>query len=88
MTSIFGAKKLVWGTAPVLGKGKVKIVDSLGRVLAKDVTSDFVLPSFDRSAKDGYPIISEDTSYASGKNPVFLEFVRKGQKVVVELLDK
>jgi len=75
MISIEEAKKLVWENTPVLGKEKINIIDSLGRVLAEDIISDFDLPQFDRSAMDGYAIISEDTILASKDNPVFLEIV-------------
>ena len=75
MISIEEAKKLVWENTPVLGKEKINIIDSLGRVLAEDIISDFNLPQFDRSAMDGYAIISEDTILASKDNPVFLEIV-------------
>ena len=75
MISIEEAKKLVWENTPVLGKEKINIIDSLGRVLAEDIISDFDLPQFDRSAMDGFAIISEDTILASKDNPVFLEIV-------------
>jgi len=75
MISIEEAKKLVWENTPVLGKEKINIIDSLGRVLAEDIISDFDLPQFDRSAMDGFAIISEDTISASEDNPVFLEIV-------------
>ncbi len=77
MISIEEAKKLVWENTPVLGKEKINIIDSLGRVLAEDIISDFDLPQFDRSAMDGFAIISEDTISASEDNPVFLEIVRE-----------
>jgi len=75
MISIEEAKKLIWNETPVLKKEIVKIIDSLGRVLAEDIISDFDVPSFDRSAMDGFAIISDDTFSATKENPIFLEVI-------------
>jgi len=75
MISIEEAKKLIWKYTPILGKEKVYIMNSLGRVLAEDIISKFDVPPFTRSAMDGFAIISEDTLYASKESPVFLEVI-------------
>ena len=44
----------------------------LGRVLAKNVVSDEDLPRFDRSAVDGFAVVSRDTFGASAAQPALL----------------
>lgn len=51
---------------------QVHLVDSLGRILARDIESPLDLPSRDNSAMDGYAVRSEDVH---GKCPVELEVV-------------
>jgi len=51
----------------------VDIMDSLGYVLAEDITSDMNIPPLDCSAMDGYAVISSDITKASTENPVLLE---------------
>jgi len=75
MISIEEAKRLIWDETPVLKKEKIEIIDSLGRVIAEDIISDFDIPPFDRSAMDGFAIISDDTFSASKENPVLLEVI-------------
>jgi len=91
MILIGEAKKLVWKNTPVLGKERVNFISSLGRVLAEDVVSGFDLPKFDRSAMDGFAIVSEDTISASKKNPVFLEIIgeiKAGDEIKNLILEK
>ena len=75
MISIEEARRLIWNETPVLKKEKIEIIDSLGRVIAEDIISDFDIPPFDRSAMDGFAIISDDTFSASKENPVLLEVI-------------
>jgi molybdopterin molybdotransferase len=75
MISIEEAKRLIWNETPVLKKEKIEIIDSLGRVIAEDIISEFDIPPFDRSAMDGFAIISDDTFSASKENPVLLEVI-------------
>ncbi len=51
----------------------VSINDSLKRILAEDIVSDIDVPSFDRSAMDGYAVIANDTFGASQKSPAKLK---------------
>jgi molybdopterin molybdotransferase len=75
MISIEEARRLIWNETPVLKKEKIEIIDSLGRVIAEDIVSEFDIPPFDRSAMDGFAIISDDTFSASKENPVLLEVI-------------
>ncbi|GGP19922.1 molybdopterin molybdenumtransferase MoeA [Thermocladium modestius] len=53
----------------------VETGSSLGRVLASDVVSSVDVPSFNRSAVDGYAVRSSDTFGASYTNPITLRLV-------------
>ncbi len=54
---------------------KVKIEDSLHRVLDEDVISSINLPEFRRSTVDGFALKAKDTYGVSEKNPVILRLV-------------
>jgi len=89
MVSIEEARRLIWKETPIFKKEKVKIINSLGRVLAEDIISDFDIPPFDRSAMDGFAIISDDTFSSSKENPIFLEIIGeikagKGKNLKIE----
>jgi molybdopterin molybdotransferase len=59
----------------ILAHETAALPDSLGRVIAQDITSPIDLPPFDNSAMDGYAICFEDSSHASEQNPVTLSVV-------------
>lgn len=44
------------------GTEEVSLMDALGRVLARDIVSKISMPPFDKSAMDGYAVISGDDS--------------------------
>jgi len=52
--------------------------DSLGRVAAENIVAPIDLPSFDRSAVDGYAVRAEDTLEASQFKPKTLKLIQKG----------
>ena len=58
-----------------LGKEKVCLTDSLGRVLAEDIIADRDNPPADNSGMDGFAVKYEDIKGASKENPAILEIV-------------
>ncbi|MCG2862883.1 MAG: molybdopterin biosynthesis protein [Vulcanisaeta sp.] len=58
-----------------VGTEVVRIEDSYGRVLARDVYSGIDVPPFDRSTMDGFAVRAEDTFGADELNPVRLRVV-------------
>lgn len=61
---------------------KVKLMDSLNRVISEDIKSHLDLPSYDRSTVDGYAVISRECQIASETIPTLLEIsgeVRMGE---------
>lgn len=57
------------------GLETIPLLESNGRVCGEDVSAPFDIPSFDRSAVDGYAVYAEDTFSASPSNPVELKLV-------------
>ncbi|MEM3398371.1 MAG: molybdopterin molybdotransferase MoeA [Nitrososphaerota archaeon] len=53
----------------------VPLTESLGRVCGENIYARFDIPSFDRSAVDGYALIAEDTFSASPSNPIQFKIV-------------
>jgi len=53
----------------------VPVAKGLNRILAEDVAADQSVPSFAKSAMDGYAVIAEDTFGASQTNPSLLRIV-------------
>ncbi|MEB3798309.1 MAG: molybdopterin molybdotransferase MoeA [Caldisphaeraceae archaeon] len=54
---------------------KVFVEESIGGVACEKVSSEAEIPPFDRSAVDGYAVISSDTLSASVTNPITLKVV-------------
>jgi molybdopterin molybdotransferase len=53
----------------------VPLLESLGRVLSKDVVSRMNVPPFNNSAMDGYAVRAEDIANASRERPVTLRVI-------------
>ncbi|ADN49754.1 molybdopterin biosynthesis protein [Vulcanisaeta distributa] len=58
-----------------LGTEVVRIEESYGRVLARDVYSRIDVPPFDRATMDGFAVRAEDTFGADELNPVKLRVI-------------
>lgn len=56
---------------------EVNLSGALNRVLGQDLFSPVDIPPFDRSAMDGYALLSGDTKGASSKDHVSLEMIGK-----------
>ncbi|MGE0088388.1 MAG: gephyrin-like molybdotransferase Glp [Bacteroidales bacterium] len=54
MITIEKAYQTVIGKSYTLETEKIDFIDSVGRILAEDVTSDIEMPPFDKSSMDGY----------------------------------
>lgn len=60
---------------PNLDYEEINIEDAYGRISYEDVRSNVNIPPYDRSAVDGYAVISSDTVGASITNPISLKIV-------------
>lgn len=54
---------------------EVALMDAVGRVLGRDIVADTNVPSFAKSAMDGYAVVSSDVSSASAASPVRLQVI-------------
>jgi molybdenum cofactor synthesis domain-containing protein len=57
------------GLAPIDRTERVPLLDARGRVVARTVTADMDVPSFDRASMDGYAVVSADTAGATRETP-------------------
>lgn len=58
--------------SPVARTEEISASEALGRILAEDISAPDNLPSFSRSAMDGYAVRAEDTHGASESLPAYL----------------
>ena len=56
---------------------EVALPDAIGRVSAEDIVSKVNVPSFPKSAMDGYAVCSKDIVGASEQNPIELKVISK-----------
>lgn len=54
---------------------EIRTIDALGRVTAENIRAKIELPSFDRSAMDGYAVIASDTYGCSDTLPNYLKVI-------------
>lgn len=62
MIPIEEAEKILSGVSAVPDIESIALPESLGRILAQDIVSAISMPPFDKSAMDGYALISGDNS--------------------------
>lgn len=67
------ARRLVAANCPAPSPVTLDSSDTLGYVLAADVTTPVDMPPFDNSAMDGYCLRARDTASASPRTPVRLD---------------
>ena len=77
MISVEDALRMVLAHTPSLGTCERDLMDAFGTVLAEEVRSDMNMPPFDKSAMDGYAVMSSDVATASRERPVVLEIVEE-----------
>ena len=75
MIEIGEAQQKVLEEIPVLGRERIHISESLGRVLAQDAIAIRDVPSFDNSAMDGYCLRHEDVVGATSSRPAKLRLI-------------
>lgn len=54
------AQKIMSENVHIIGQEQINFQHSLGRILAEDIFSDVNMPTFDKSAMDGYACRAED----------------------------
>jgi molybdopterin molybdotransferase len=75
MIDVNQALEIILNSAEILEAKKIKLINSLGHVLAEKIVAKENIPPFNNSAMDGFAILSADTSKASQSQPVKLEII-------------
>jgi len=76
-TKIEEARRIFYEALPAtsLPSESIPVHRSLNRILAEDVRAETSVPSFTKSAMDGYAVVAEDTFGASPTNPSLLKLI-------------
>jgi len=74
-TDLEAALSLLRSLVQPLQAESVELEEALGRTLARDIISDVQVPSFDKSAMDGFALRGEDTFGATPTDPARLQVV-------------
>lgn len=76
-TRIEEARRIFYETLPArsLPSESIPVHRSLNRILAEDVRAETSVPSFAKSAMDGYAVVAEETFGASSTNPSLLKLI-------------
>ena len=75
MIKVNEALKTVLASINILPSEEIKLIESLGRVLAEDIYADVDIPLLDNSAMDGYAVKFADITGVSKDKPKSLEVV-------------
>ena len=75
LISVDEALQVVLASVQPLSSERVPILDTLGRVLAEDITAETDIPPLSNSAMDGYAIRAVDTARADPQAPVRLTVI-------------
>ncbi len=74
-------KRLLNSVSIKAGVEEVELPESVGRYSAEDLRAPYDYPRFDRSAVDGYAVMSRDVVGASETNPVSLKVVAEFHEI-------
>jgi molybdopterin molybdotransferase len=75
MLTVDQALEKILSHVEALEEEQRSILDSLGQVLAEDISSTIDVPPLDNAAMDGYAVRSEDTKGASHQSPRLLRVI-------------
>lgn len=75
--SLEEAQDLLLGLAEVNGECQVPLAEAWGKVLSRDITAPDNIPSFPKSAFDGYTFRAADTLGAGPSNPAKLKIIEE-----------
>lgn len=69
------ARALLLDTVNTLETEKVSLIEALGRISAKNQTSDIDISPFDHSAMDGFAVVASDLANATPEAPIELPVI-------------
>jgi len=71
------ARDMLFALPADAGVEIITLSESLGRIIARDITAGFPVPPFDKSPFDGYAFRGEDTELATKEHPVVLRITEE-----------
>ncbi|MDN7024592.1 molybdopterin molybdotransferase MoeA [Methanoculleus sp. FWC-SCC1] len=77
LISVLDALNLLSRIAPEMDTEYVLLTEARGRVLSEDIQADINIPGFDRSIKDGFAVVAQETSQATESAPVVFTAVQR-----------
>lgn len=77
------AHTILWGLCSPVEENIIRIDESAGRILSREIIAGRSIPPFDKSAMDGYAIRAKDSWRASGEYPVRLKVIENVRAGVV-----
>lgn len=75
MIALDDAQQIVLGQVSAMPAQEASLIEALGRVVARDLTSDIDVAPFDNSAMDGFAFHASDVEGAEAEQPVSLKLV-------------
>ena len=75
LISVEQARALLLDTIQTLDTETIPLIDAIGRISAKDQTSDIDISPFDHSAMDGFAVVASDLSAATSDVPIDLPVI-------------
>jgi len=75
--SLEEAQSLLIGAAYPVKENSVTLLESVGRILSRDILAPQDLPVFDKSPLDGYALKAEDTKNATVSDPAVLDVIEE-----------
>ena len=77
MLSVEDAREKILSQFNQLEEVNLKIENSLGCIISKDIISKFSVPPWNNSAMDGYALIYQDVMEATEENIIFLKVIEE-----------
>ncbi|MBD3195611.1 MAG: hypothetical protein GF317_11175 [Candidatus Lokiarchaeota archaeon] len=77
LTSVEEALEKLFAKIKIINSKEIETLKALNWIIAEDIESQINVPSFDKSAMDGYAVVAEDTFGASPSNPKYVNKVGK-----------
>ena len=83
--SVEETESIILQSVDILPSENKTLNNSLGQVLANDITSNFDIPQFPNSSVDGYAVIHSDVAFATKNSPTKLKVnkrIHAGETVI------
>jgi len=73
--SLKEALEILYSISTPVQETELSLDQALNKICSRDINAPIAVPSFSKSAMDGYAVLSSDTYYASPTRPIALELI-------------